>query len=674
MTKRPLFTLLTALMLATAMPAAATDDFGGWTASPTLVSGTSRYQHGEWIYTDFVYDDYGADTIPAGQTNVVSLAPTSGDFRYPSGDTFSGNAADIVEVRTQLAANGGALEVRVLLQTLIDPSAVALWVRSNGDESIVTAANSTISAAENTVSFRIPGAGLDDTVSLNIGAGLNDGQGGLRKGVPGSSRVPIAEITTGGPSDSALFDLAFNTRSIEGRGGAWNEDVQSDALQAGDLSQFEQTIDIGLLASGVTVDPPAPTGYFVRLLESRQQLAEGMGGSFPQYRGKWQPYAVWVPDSYTPSSPAPLFLSLHSLSVHHNQFRGGSSPSASYATYYEQFGDGLDAVVVTPLGRGPDGWYEDEALVDTLEVWADALKNYSIDRDRILVGGYSMGGYGTYRLTTMMPDSFASAVSIVGPPVNGIWAYPLPPTGGESNPDNTRPQLENTRHIPFWITHGVADELVPVSGVVHQTQRFAELGYEYRFALHPAADHLSFVFQDDWSREASWFLGHMVRVVDPQRVTLKVRPASWATNHNPTVRSHLDALTPQLGARLDGAYWVGEVTTGTDATGFVDLSTGRISRRQVSASKLDPSFQTDGPSPYVLSGQDPSWEEAAVTDVLFGTLSKVTALTVDVGRAGLSDNPQLQITTDSPVRITFLRNGGFVGERLVIPDLVSFHP
>jgi predicted peptidase len=114
-----------------------------------------------------------------------------------------------------------------------------------------------------------------------------------------------------------------------------------------------------------------------------------------------------------------LFLNLHSLSVHHNQYRGGTAPSASYKTLYEQYEEQIGAVVVTPLGRGPDGWYEDEALVDTLEVWADALAAYSIDRERVFVGGYSMGGFGTYRLTTLMPDAFAAAVSVVGPPSSG---------------------------------------------------------------------------------------------------------------------------------------------------------------------------------------------------------------------------------------------------------------
>ena len=664
MTKSSRLTLVLVLIAAlSAIPAGASGPSGVWTGEPTLISGTSRYDAGEWIYTDFVYDDYGADTVPAGQSNVVSLAPTSGDFRYPNGTTAAGNAADIVEVRARVAANSSDLEVRVLLQSITSAAVPAIWVDVDGTKSVFTATNAAVDADANTVSFTLVGAGIASEVSLNIGAGLSDGQGALLAGTPGFAAANAGAFTTGGPTDARMFDLAFNTHTLEGRGGAWNEDVQSDALAAGTLQPFAQKIDVTSLKAGVTTPVPNVTGYSVHLFASRQQLGEGMASAFPQYRGKWQPYAVWVPSSYQESTQAPLFLSMHSLSVHHNQYRGGSAPSASYSAYYEQFGDGLSAIVVTPLGRGPDGWYEDQALVDTLEVWADILKRYNIDRERVYVGGYSMGGYGTYRLTTMMPDSFASAVSVVGPPVNGIWAYPAPPTGGESNPDNTRPQLENTRHVPFWITHGVQDELVPVAGIVHQTNRFAELGYEYRFALHPVGDHFAFAFLDEWSREVAWLASHPRRITDPSQVTFKVRPGSWATGGNATIVGHLEALTAEIGARLNGAYWVDDITvaSGSDVTGFVDLMSGAIARRQTGVTKVA-GVGTDGPSPYALTGQDISWTDASTADTLSGNLSGVTGLTVDVGRAGLSNSPSVSVTSSTPATITFVRNGVVVGQ------------
>ncbi len=656
--------LLTLVVLLAGLPLAPAKADAAWWGQPTLISGTSRLDHGEWIYTDYVYDDYGADTGSWGQPNVVSLASTNGDARYPDGKAFKDNAADIVEVRAR--AVGEDLHVRVRLQTITKASSPAIWVRLEKASDVFTNKNADVDAAANTVTFVLRNAARGKKVDLNIGAGINNGKGRLREGVPGNARMFPDELTTGGPTDNRLMDLAFNTRRIEPRGGAWNEVEQSAALASGDLGRFAQTLDITAMRRGATTPIPNAKGYSVRLFRSRQDLGEGMASEFPQYRGRWQPYAVWVPKRFNERRAGSLFISMHSLSVHHNQYRGGTN--ATYRTYYEQFGDGLNAVVVTPLARGPDGWYQDEGLIDTLEVWADALRQYNIDRDRVWVGGYSMGGYGTYRLSTIMPDSFASAVSIVGPPGNGIWAYPGPPPGGEDSPDWTYPQLENTLHVPFWITHGVFDELVPVAGVQEQADRFAELRHEYRFALHPAADHLSFTVHDEWSREIRWFKKHPVRVKNPGEVTFKLRPASWATKDKKksTILRHLRALTANVGARIDGAYWVDTVDVAgkRDTTGFVDLRSHGIGRRRRNTTSIL-TARADGPTPYRLTGLDVSRRKKRLNDKLCGRLSKVSAVTIDVGRAGLSNHPKLVIKTDRKVRITFVRNGVEVGRTTV---------
>src|SRR5688500_13277139 len=51
---------------------------GVWRAKPTLVSGSTAYRKGEFLYQDFLYDDHGA----------TSGAQDPGDPR-PGGDTFS---------------------------------------------------------------------------------------------------------------------------------------------------------------------------------------------------------------------------------------------------------------------------------------------------------------------------------------------------------------------------------------------------------------------------------------------------------------------------------------------------------------------------------------------------------------------------------------------------------
>lgn len=221
-----------AAALVSSIPARATTE---WAGAPTLISGTSRVDAGEWIYTDFVYDDYGADTGEWRQPQVVSLAPTAGDARYPDGAAFLDNAADIVEVRARV--QGSDLQVRVLMETLASAAAPAIWVKAGSIESVFTSANADVDVAANTMTFTLTDVAGADSLSLNLGAGLNDGHGELRAGVAGTAHASPNEITTGGPTSNRLFDLAFNTRSIEGRGGAWNEDAQSADLASGDIAR-----------------------------------------------------------------------------------------------------------------------------------------------------------------------------------------------------------------------------------------------------------------------------------------------------------------------------------------------------------------------------------------------------------------------------------------------------
>lgn len=647
----------------------------GWSGEPPLLAGTGRYDRGEWIYNDYVFDDYGADTLPAsGQPNVVSLAPTVGDARYPVGEAYADNAADIAEVRVRRAGAGSEdLEVLVTLQTLVDADVPAIWVRADAAEHVFTSLNAAVDVGTNTIRFTLPGAAAGAEVDLVVGAGLHDGSGGLREGQPGTQQLVPDEPTTGAPTANRLFDLAFNSAVDEPRGGAWNEDAQSAALADGDLSAFVETIDLSALDDGDTTTVAMGPGYHVRLFPSHQGIPEGVRGSFPQYGGTLQPYAVWVPDGYQPGSPATLLLNLHSLSVHHNQYRGGTSPT--YTTYYEQVGDVLDAIVVTPLGRGPDGWYLDEGFVDTLEVWADALATFpEVDPDRTLVSGYSMGGYGTYRLATLMPDSFASAVSVVGPPTNGIWTgLDLP----ADNPFFTYPQLENTRHVPFWITHGVLDELVPVAGVTRQAQRLAELGYEHRFALHPAEDHLTFTVKDSWGREAGWFAAHPERVERPAEVTLRVRPASLLSSGKEELEPLVADLLAEVGARVDGAYWVDDVVVaGADAgdvTGIVELTSECISRRAGAVTPVQ-SAGVDGPSPYALTGADVGEVDGTTNGVITGRLVDVASLTIDLERAGCHDVPILEIDADREVAVTLVRGGRPVAQEIVAPPASAPEP
>ena len=103
-----------------------------------------------------------------------------------------------------------------------------------------------------------------------------------------------------------------------------------------------------------------------RILASRFETAQGidfstvcLGGTLPQsckgeFRGRLQPYAIYVPRKPVPAGGYGLTLLLHSLGGTYNQY----STSRNQSQYGER---GEGSIVVTPHARGPDGFYFDHA-------------------------------------------------------------------------------------------------------------------------------------------------------------------------------------------------------------------------------------------------------------------------------------------------------------------------
>src|SRR5439155_25598431 len=106
----------------------------GWRATPILISGSSAYRQGEYLYQDFLYDDHGAsggardpnDPRVAGD----AFSAPNGTYTYPTGPGYNGNAADLVELRVRPLANATAF--RVTLNTLVDPSLAAFTIAIAG--------------------------------------------------------------------------------------------------------------------------------------------------------------------------------------------------------------------------------------------------------------------------------------------------------------------------------------------------------------------------------------------------------------------------------------------------------------------------------------------------------------------------------------------------------------
>ena len=133
-------------------------------------------------------------------------------------------------------------------------------------------------------------------------------------------------------------------------------------------------------------------------------------------------YAVHVPETYDGETAVPLVLMLH------YGYEGAVPEPYTGGDMIETFLQGtieLEAVTIAPDVVGGD-WTS--ARNETAAVWLvqSAMQTWNINPERVVVGGYSMGGEGAWFLGSRHQELFTAAVPIAAPVAGGAdWKIPV---------------------------------------------------------------------------------------------------------------------------------------------------------------------------------------------------------------------------------------------------------
>jgi pimeloyl-ACP methyl ester carboxylesterase len=640
--------------------------------------GTARMTGGALFWTDFLYDDHGATgvlvDVPTG-----GLTPPRGTYIYPDGPA-AGNGADIF--RVALGLTDTDTWWRVDWNTLLDPSvpialftfdtdrgqgAATEWpagagVRSAGIDlallvsargatliDLATQARTVVEhfVDSNSRSFlaRLPRSLADPTGTwtIRLASGLANAEG------DGFADVPALHGAL--PGQPNVYNIAFRTYQQEqAHLNFWSDAAQAASLTDGDVSRFSLAVPWDQLAGRATTPEPTVIGPSTRWYVSSLELGQGVDrtnilSTKPQFLGRVQPYSVCLPTTYAPGRRLPLTLLLHSLALGQNQF------AAIDPQLLHEVCEGRGSVVVTPLARGPSCWYFDEGELDVWEVWARVTEQLGADPNRTVVAGYSMGGYGAYKLGLTYPEVFAQAVVLAGPPTCGVRLLPdvdipadLDPSSHCAREGDTWELLDNARWLPFVIAHGVLDALVPFASVTSQVLELDRLGYRYRFTVYPLENHLSFALKDKFDDPVS-HMGTGLRQADPGHITFTWYP---------------ELVRADLGIGPHRVWWLSDLTA-APATATKRGATAQVDAR--SYARPDPS-RTIRRRRGVIPELDPSpglfteliWQSGPAEDPLpYMTLqlTGVAGVTVDVARAGLASLPAstIAVATDTAALI-----------------------
>lgn len=189
-----------------------------------------------------------------------------------------------------------------------------------------------------------------------------------------------------------------------------------------------------LLLAGVQLRAAEPTGFVDRV--------------FRDAAGEHK-YVVFVPAGYTPDKKWPVILNLHGAGERGNdgrlQLSIGFAPlirnreaTFPFIVVFPQAGNDHFGPIRTTWAPNSDDGKRALAILDEVE------KHYRIDPSRRILTGWSMGGYGAWRIAEAFPEKFSAVV-----PVSGAGE----PSWGA--------KLAGTR---IWAFHGGIDEVVRVSG------------------------------------------------------------------------------------------------------------------------------------------------------------------------------------------------------------------
>ena len=114
------------------------------------------------------------------------------------------------------------------------------------------------------------------------------------------------------------------------------------------------------------------------------------------------------------------------------------------------------------------GWWDTAALDKLLD---QALTDYRVDKQRVVLTGLSMGGFGTWKWGAEHPERFAALIPICG--------------GGKSE------TVASLKGMPIWGFHGDADSAVKLNLGQTMVDAAKKAGADVKFTIYPGVGHNS---------------------------------------------------------------------------------------------------------------------------------------------------------------------------------------
>lgn len=183
---------------------------------------------------------------------------------------------------------------------------------------------------------------------------------------------------------------------------------------------------------------------------------------------KGMPYRVLVPRNYDPTQNYPLHIFLHGID---ERGTDNEQPLSAGAKNFQvdSVRTNYPAFIIFPQCPKEEYWFS-EQVTNTLKGMIDAFAaENKIDQNKISIGGFSMGAYGTFAMVARYPGFFESAVAIAG--------------------DGDERSALSMAETSWQIFAGKKDDVVSSEASERMATALTKAGASVTFTLYPDADH-----------------------------------------------------------------------------------------------------------------------------------------------------------------------------------------
>lgn len=288
--------------------------------------------------------------------------------------------------------------------------------------------------------------------------------------------------------------------------------------------------------------------------------------------GSVQPYALLIPQSYTGSQPMRLDLVLHG--------RGSTLTEVSFLAAHDSpqpLPPDQDFIQMEVYGRGNNA-YRWAGETDVFEALDAVLAQYNIDRNRIVLRGFSMGGAGAWHLGLHYPSRWAAIEAGAG--FNETRRYAklsnLPPWQDKLlHIYDAVDCALNVFDIPTVGYGGEIDPQLQASLNIQEQLKVEGLsGLRARFLVGPQTPHK---FHPESKAESEKFI--RATIAEPRSID-RIRYVTYTTRYNQCGWVTIDGLERHYErAEIDAVREAGEVRVTTKNIARLTLS--ELSRRSV---------------------------------------------------------------------------------------------